>query len=116
MASKLTIFNRALQKIGSQPLSSTTENAPRAVACNTAYDAVRISELRSRIWNFAIKRVILAPDADAPIFTKTAAFSLPEDFLRLLDPDPEDNANFLDWQIEGKKIVTSTSATSFNLR
>lgn len=116
MASQLTIYNRALLKVGSQPASSLTENRPSVIAANTVYDSIRVAELRTRSWNFAIKRVTLAPDADAPAFTKSVAFTLPSDFLRLLPTDPETNSGIIDLQIEGDKILTSVYSTELNLR
>ena len=35
---------------------------------------------------------------------------MPSDFLRLLPPDDDYNYNDLDWQIEGKKILTNDGA------
>jgi hypothetical protein len=52
--------------------------------------------------------VILAPDTIAPAFDYDAQFSLPGDFLRVLQvgQDSED----VDWKVEGRKIMASGTA------
>lgn len=104
MAQSVTgIANRALQLLGAGTILNLTDNTPEARECTRAYDYCRRAELRKHIWNFAIKRVQLAPDADAPPFEYLYQFSLPVDFVRL--PLPRDAT--LDWKIEGRKILTN---------
>lgn len=101
--------NSALQRIGAASITSLSDNSPEARACTVAYDSNRRDELRKHRWNFAIKRVVLAPDTTAPAFDFAYAFSLPTDCLRVLRPATPD----LDWQIEGRKILTNDSATLY---
>lgn len=103
--------NSALQRVGAASILSLSDNSPEARACSVAYDSNRRDELRRHPWNFAIKRVVLAPDATAPTFDFKYAFSIPSDCLRVLRPNTAD----LDWQIEGRKILTNDS-TVLNLR
>lgn len=103
--------NSALQRVGATTILSLSDNSPEARACSVAYDSNRRDELRKHPWNFAIKRVVLAPDATAPAFDYAYAFTLPSDCLRVLRPATSD----LDWQIEGRKILTNDS-TTLNLR
>ena len=110
MASIVEICNRALQKLGAERITSLTQDSENARTINVCFDAVRDAELRAHPWNFAIKRVQLAADSTAPAFTYDNAFTLPSDFLRLLPPDDDYNYNDLDWQIEGKKILTNDGA------
>lgn len=105
------ICNSALQRVGAASILDITANSPEARACSIAYDSNRRDELRKRPWNFAIKRVVLAPDTDAPAFDYTYAFTLPADCLRVLRPAVAD----LDWQVEGGKILTN-DGTTLNLR
>lgn len=108
MASITDIYNRALQKLGAKRVVSPTQDSPSARACNSCYDSLRQSELRSNHWNFAIKRAQLAADGiSPPIGGRQNNFQLPSDFLRLLEPYPELLLNDLDWQIEGQKISTN---------
>jgi hypothetical protein len=110
MASKVEIANRALQLLGAKSITSLTENSRNAQAMNRAYESVKLAELRKHPWNFAIKRAQLAANATAPLFTKANSFPLPADWVRLLPTDPEDNMNDLDWQIEGRNILTNDDA------
>lgn len=103
--------NSALQRIGANTILSLSDNSPEARACSVAYDSNRRDELRKHTWNFAVKRVVLAPDATAPVFDFKYAFTIPSDCLRVLRPATAD----LDWQVEGRKILTNDS-TVLNLR
>ncbi len=110
MASTVQICNRALQKLGANIIISLTDNSPSARACNAAYEPVKLAELRGHTWNFAIKRAQLSATIPAPLFGRQNAFPVPNDFLRLLPPDPDLNLNDLDWQIEGRQIITNDDA------
>ena len=107
--SSIDICNSALQRVGASSITSLSDNSPEARACSVAYDSNRADELRKHAWNFAIKRAVLAPDVTAPAFDYTYAFTLPSDCLRVLRP----NTARLDWQIEGRKILTNESATLY---
>jgi hypothetical protein len=103
--SVVDICNSALQRVGAATILSISDNSPEARACSVAYDSNRRDELRKQKWNFAKKRVVLAPDATAPAFDYTYAFTMPSDCLRVLRPPTPD----LDWQIEGRQILTNWS-------
>jgi hypothetical protein len=100
MASVVEVGNSALDKLGVEVIVSLAQNSRNARAINRSYVRIRDRLLRQHPWNFAIKRAQLAASATAPPFGKANAFPLPSDFLRLLPPDPADNLNSLDWQIE----------------
>ncbi len=110
MASNVEICNRALQKLGAKRIVSLTEDSTNARACNVAFGPVKLAELRKHTWSCATKRASLAADTDEPLFTRDYAYTLPSDWVRLIDNDPEDNFATKDWQIEGKKIITNDSA------
>lgn len=101
--------NSALQRVGAASILSLSDNSPEARACSVAYDSNRRDELRKHRWNFAITRAVLAPDVVAPAYDYTYAFSLPTNCLRVLRPATPD----LDWQIEGRKILTNDSNTLY---
>lgn len=107
MASEVDICNFALQKLGAEPIVSLSQDSENARSCNRVYFHLRDVELRAHPWNFAIKRVQLAADSTAPDFGYANAYPLPSDFLRLMPPDVQFNPNDLDWQIEGRKILTN---------
>lgn len=97
------VCNSALQKVGAARILSLTDNSREARSCAVAYDSNRRDELRKHPWNFAIKRVLLAPDATAPAFGFKYQYTLPSDCLRVLLPKD----NTLDWVVEGNKILTN---------
>lgn len=110
MASEVEIANRALQKLGAKRITSLSQDSVNARACNNCYEILRDAELRAHPWAFALSRATLAADAVAPSWGRANAFQLPSDFLRLIEPYPEDNTNYLDWIIEGRKILTDFAA------
>jgi hypothetical protein len=103
--------NSCLQRLGAASINAITDNTREARQCAIAYDSNRRSELRKHQWNFSVKRSVLAPDTDAPAFGVTYQFSLPIDCIRVLLP----NDSNLDWVVEGRKILSSTSSV-LNLR
>lgn len=107
MASEVAICNRALQKLGAERITSLTQDARNARSCNAVYDILRDAELRAHPWSFAIRRVILAPDADAPLFDYAYAFSVPADCLRVLPPSDTSSG----WVMENNKILTNAGDT-----
>ena len=106
MASDVEIANRALQKLGARRITSLTEDSVNARSMNTAFQAVKLAELEKHPWSFATSRAELAADSEEPLFGKARSFTLPADFLKLLEDYSEDNALTKDWVIEGKKIFT----------
>jgi hypothetical protein len=96
--------NSALQRLGAARILSLADNTREARSCTVAYDSNRRAELRAHLWNFAVKRVVIAADSTAPAFEYTYAFTLPSDCLRVIIPLD----NELDWQIEGRKILTNS--------
>lgn len=109
--SEVSICNSALQKIGEPSIISLDDPTKAARQCKLAYDDCRKTELRKYRWNFAIKRVALAPDILTPAFDFKAQFTIPSDCLKVILPvDP-----YCDWFIEGGKILTN-NGTILNLR
>lgn len=109
--SSVDVCNSALQLVGAARILSLSDNSPEGRACSVSYDSNRRSELRKHRWNFAIRRVSLAPDATPPAFDYTYQFTVPSDCLRILLP----NDATLDWIVEGRKILSNASNV-LNLR
>lgn len=107
--SVVDVCNSALQKLGAGRILSLNDNTRESRSCTIAYDSNRRSELRKYYWNFATKRVVLAPDAQAPAFGYKYAFTLPPDFLRFVLP----NDATIDWVKEGNKILTNSLTSPF---
>lgn len=102
MATKITICTNALLKLGALPISAFDENSTEALLCSNLWDEVRDSVLRSHPWNCAVKRVALAPTGIAPVYDYSYAFTVPGDFLRLLEVDTTD-----DYKLEGGEILAA---------
>ena len=120
MSSVIDICNLALAGLGVEDqIVSLTQDSVNARMCNLFYEHTRDAELRAHPWNFAIKRAQLA-ETTAPKFGKAAAFQLPTDYIRLLHPDPAENFNTLDWQIEtganGNKVIVTDEETLLEIR
>ncbi len=124
---KVDISNIALQALGARRISALTDQTPSGRAANFCYDICRRRELRLNNWNFAIARASLAADSPAPTWGRQNSFTLPTDFLKLIEDYPERatqnndlvgstvafTAGFSgmkDWVIEGQAIVTNDSA------
>lgn len=99
--SVVSICNLALQKVGQSRIVSLDEDNSNARHCNVCYEPIRDRELRSAMWNFALKRETLAPSATTPDHFFTYAFPLPADALRVVMP----TRLGLDWKIESHEGV-----------
>lgn len=106
-ASDVSICNLALQKLGAARITALTDDSRNARSVNACYAQLRDEEIEAHRWNFAKKRVILAPDSVTPPFGFLYQFSFPSDLFTLLLP-----ARYgVDWKIEGRKILTNESNT-----
>lgn len=84
VSSEVDICNLALDHLNTKAISSIDPpNTSLEELCARWYDQTRRWCLRRYPWNFATKRVILAPDATDPPFGWSKAFTLPADFIRL---------------------------------
>lgn len=108
MATGVSICSNALLMLGAQTINSLDDPTDRAKICSNLYPTVRDDLLRSHPWNCTIKRVLLAPDADAPAFGYSAKFELPSNFLRVLECS--DNGAFIDYLVEGRSILANSSS------
>lgn len=109
------LYNHALQILGATRVVAPDQDTKNARECNACYEILRDRELRNHNWNFAIKRVVLAPLAAAPAFDFSYAFVLPSDFLRALPPNDAD----LDWAFEiqdGARVLLTNRGSVLNLR
>jgi len=103
MASSVEICNLALYLVGSERISSLSENTKRAKICNDLYVIVRDSFLGSHPWNFAVRRVELAKTATTPEFGFEYEYQLPADILRVLTLEHDD----ILYRIEGDKLLSN---------
>lgn len=98
--------NLALIKLGSDTISSLSDDNKPARLCNAVFDLIRDEMLRQHPWNFAMAREQLVADVDdAPDFEFSYQFPLPDDYLRLVNL-------YLDrsrFKIEGDFILTDSN-------
>lgn len=106
MASDVDICNGAIQLLGGLRITSLSDNTVEGRACNARYAIMRDAEITRHPWRFAVDRVTLAPDATAPAFEFTYAFTWPTDCLR-----PIPGRDVTDWTNEGRKILTNDGDT-----
>jgi hypothetical protein len=109
MGSKLTIFGLVAQHLGQdEGLIDPDQDTRLTVAINTVWDVARKAALRRNAWNFAIERVVLPALSETPAFGFGYQFTLPADFVRLVDVDgPIPQAR--DWKLEGGKLLGNAS-------
>lgn len=108
MATGVSICSNALLMLGAQTINDFADqnNLDRAKLCANLYPSQRDSVLRAHPWNCCIKRIVLAPLADAPAFGYSAAFELPADCLRVLEVGT--GGMQIDYLTEGRTILADT--------
>jgi hypothetical protein len=99
-----SICNSALAKLGADRIVSLAADNHRARLMQEQYEKIRDDLLYSHPWNFAVKRVELAPLVDAPIFDFSYQFQLPTDCLRVIGSDLPKEA---EWKIEGRLLLAN---------
>lgn len=84
--SELEIVNLMLARIGQKPITSIDPpTGPSADVAALHYPMTRRAALRGGIWNFAKKLATLTESGTVtPAFGFTAAYALPNNFIRLL--------------------------------
>lgn len=107
MATSVSICSNALLMLGAQTINSLSETSDRAQLCANIYPQARDNVLRSHFWNCAIKRISIAPDADAPAYDYANQFTLPNDWLRTVSVGQYGRE--ADYKTEGRKILCDES-------
>lgn len=109
MASVVSICNRALSKIGDELfIASLDDDTKSARYCKALYEDTRDFVLRSYPWRFALKRYVLAPLKEKPLFGYEFQFALPSDCLRVWRTQKQ-----IRYQVEGRTILADTNVMSF---
>lgn len=109
MATGVSICSNALLMLGAQTINDFNDqvNLDRAKLCANLYPYNRDKLLRAHPWNCCIKRIVLAPDAVAPVFGYDHAFELPSDCLRVLEVGSAGHQ--IDYLVEGRSIQADTT-------
>lgn len=84
MATKTEIFNRALIKLGVNPVTAPDDPNEQARKCSAVYSSLLKAELRKNPWTFAITRAQLPMLAETPAYGWKYAYQLPSDFIRIV--------------------------------
>lgn len=109
--SKTSICNKALRKLGANPLMNVdTDNTKPATLCKASYDDVLQEVLRMHNWNFAVFRQSLVLDASgSPVYEFSNRFILPTIpiFIRLLSVE-----NDIEFRLENNFLLTNESAVN----
>lgn len=93
--------------------SPVTEEAK---ICARYYNIVKEALLRTSIWNFAIKRTVLASDSETPAFEwQYQSTDFPNDYIRIIglyysNGEMIINTNNKNYAVEGNKILTNIGA------
>ena len=106
MASAIDICSTALTLLGDKPISSLTEDAPRAVVVANIYPTARADVMRCHPWNCLETDVVLSPMAEAPPFRWSKQFQLPGDLLRVIEIGGGLQPN--DYRVQGRRIKANT--------
>lgn len=109
MTTAVSICSNALMMLGKAPIASLEDENDRAKYCANLYPLLRDAMLRKHLWNCAIKRVLLSPEAGAPAFDYTNQFQLPSDFLRLYQVGTL-KSPIKDFQLENRMIMANVPA------
>jgi hypothetical protein len=114
MTTQVGIYNRVLTKLGSQPVTSTSDESEQCRVLNRIWEYVRDAELRDNNWNFAITRASLSADGTAPAWGYDTRYAMPSDCLRIIEIDGFTGLNEPlgsvgpgdpDFRIEGRYIL-----------
>lgn len=114
MASKVSIANRALSKLGDARILLLSDESNQARVLNSMFDEVRDAEIRRHRWKFALKRASLPALADAPAWGFAYQYPLPADFLGLVQVGEyyvrTGQKQKASWSVEGGHILTDAEA------
>jgi hypothetical protein len=118
--SRTEVINRALQMIAADTISDPDEDTISARASKLEYAPTVRAELSAHPWYFAKAQASLPASADAPAFKFAYAYTLPTDFLRLvelrdrwmftIDRQAQDTNPIPFYELQGRAILTDLTA------
>ena len=83
MANQVGIINLALSWLGQNQINAIGDSQNEAKIMSANYGPARDKLLADTAWTFALRREILAPVADAPVFGAGNKYLIPNDVLRV---------------------------------
>lgn len=116
MASKTDIGNRAVSKLGGERFSNIdTDNTKPAKVIRAMWDIIRDALLCEYPWSFALTRTQLAKDTASPSWGYNNQFTLPSDFLALVEIKGNPDYRMESASTGGNRIVTNEGSPLFIL-
>lgn len=112
MASKVSIANRALTKLGADRILLLSDDSQQARVLNSMFDDVRDAELARNHWKFAIRRTSLPALVDAPAWGYQFQYPLPPDYLAMVQINEIYCRTGMraPWSVESGSILTDFEA------
>lgn len=105
----VSICSNALLMLGDNPISSFEDTSDRARLASNLWPTARDYVLRLHPWNCAVRRVVLNPDETAPTFDWSYQFTLPGDFLRMLQAGALADGR-MPYRLESGKVLCNVSS------
>jgi hypothetical protein len=111
-ATKLEVYNLAIDVIKDTALQSTSDPSATAKWMNRNYDQIVKELLRAYPWNFAKKFVSLSAEAEAPEHTWTYSYKPTPGWLRVLPIRRGGNrfGTLVPYEVAGNRIYTNEAA------
>lgn len=116
MASDLDIVNGALARLGVAPISAIGEDSEPGTLAATTYEVLRDQLLHSHPWGFATKQATLT-QAPATPPGWGSAFTLPNDYLRIVEIVWEDRVGWdYRWLVQDGVLVWEGDEETLEVR
>lgn len=104
----VAICNAALVMNGGQTINALDDSSDRARQCAALYPFVREYAISAHPWHCCIARATINPDVATPEFDWTYQYTLPVDFIRLLQVGELGYED--EYRIEGGKILSDADS------
>lgn len=100
-----------VSKLGEPPIDSIDGTDNIAVAVQAVWPAARQSVFRRHSFNELVRRAVLPPLPDAPVYGFNYAFKLPANLVTVLDVSTSKNFDVraTDYTVEGDRVLTDQS-------
>lgn len=115
MTTRTDIMNMALSAVAANNISSPDDESPTARQCKLYYEQIVGEELQKHAWSFAKAQASVAADFAAPAFRYARQFTMPDDFLRLVELEQSwvfdiirgaDTDAFPTYELQGNRLLT----------
>ena len=116
--SDLDVINLALQRLGHDTIVDIDENTEAAILARATYDTARKAMLEMQAWNFATKYAtcVSATLPAAAAMTYDRAYTLPTNWLRILEVEGQTADVGDEWEISDGLLLTNLGDTTARVR